>query len=169
MGARLGHAARAGLVAALACLAACAAPDLPRAVEGGGAVPAARVPAEAATLRIAGLSGLPGNAGDRIRDHFVDAAAARGLNVVLRQDVPVSYRLFGQLSAVGDVTGVTVAYVFDVLDANDVLVERVHGFETAPGTGGDPWSGVPDATLRLVAVRSVEAVNAWLRRPIATP
>ncbi len=119
---------------------------------------------EKATFAFEPFTGAPGNTADQLSELIGHEAREQGLTLVRRVGAPASYRINGYLAATGNQSSVTLFYVFDVVDASGSRVHRIIGQESAPGTSGDPWSGIEGDTLSLVAKRSVASLRAWLYR-----
>lgn len=108
------------------------------------------------------FTGVPGNAADELTRRIADAAGREGLNLVRRVGAPATFRVKGYLTVVGNPTATTLSYIYDVYDASGRRLHRIAGQEPSGGTSGDPWSGITDETLEVVAERTVAALKAWL-------
>jgi len=181
-----GHRAVLGvmLVAAVA-LSACQSAESGRQMQARRATPAATlvapadatrpapppVPATQASFRFDQILGIPANRQDTLASAIASAAKARNLTLVRRSDPNAAYRVLGYLSAVGGDGGVTVSYVWDIVDARNNRLHRFTGTEIAGSADADPWSGVDNKTLTAIGGRTVEAIYAWVNRlpPPAAP
>lgn len=110
------------------------------------------------------FTGAPGNIADELSGYLGTEARSQGLTLVRRVGAPATYRINGYLSATGDSSSITVFYVFDVVDNAGNRVHRIVGQESAPGSAGDPWSGVDADTLRRTAQRTIASLRAWAYR-----
>ncbi len=108
------------------------------------------------------FTGVPGNAADDLTRRLADVSGREGLNLVRRVGAPATFRVKGYLTAIGNPTATTLTYVYDVFDASGRRVHRIAGQEPSGGTSGDPWSGITDETLEVVAERTIAALKAWL-------
>lgn len=160
---------RAVVPALALLLAACAGDPTPSASISGASAPAASrpvpsVPADQATFAFEPFTGAPGNIADALSRQIGTEAREQNLRLVRRVGAPATYRINGYLSASGDQSQTTLFYVFDIVDAGGNRLHRILGQESAPGSSGDPWSGVDDTALNRAARRSVAELAAWLRR-----
>lgn len=126
--------------------------------------PAVLVPAAQARFAILPVAGVPAETLRKLTEGIREEASKRALVIVPEGDPSASYQIKGYLSAVGGPSGAIMVYVWDILDANGTRLHRISGQE--PSTGGvpDPWGGISDATLRLVARRTVDGLRAWVLR-----
>ena len=122
------------------------------------------IPAAQASFRFEQILGVPTNKADVLATGLARAARDRNLTLVRRTDPTASYRVLGFLSAAGGDTGTSVTYVWDIVDAENRRLLRISGVEIASGTSADPWSGVNEETLRVIAARTVEQINAWVNQ-----
>lgn len=108
------------------------------------------------------FTGVPGNAADDLTRRLAVVSGREGLNLVRRVGAPATFRVKGYLTAIGNPTATTISYIFDVYDASGRRLHRIAGQEPSGGTSGDPWSGITDDTLEVVAERTIAALKAWL-------
>jgi hypothetical protein len=108
------------------------------------------------------FTGVPGNAADDLTRRLAVVSDREGLNLVRRVGAPATFRVKGYLTAIGNPTSTTISYIFDVYDASGRRLHRIAGQEPSGGTSGDPWSGITDDTLEVVAERTIAALKAWL-------
>lgn len=160
---------RGALPALALLLSACAGDPLPPAYVSENSAPtssapAPSVPADQATVAFEPFTGAPGNIADALSRQIGNEARSQNLRLVRRVGAPATYRINGYLSASGDQSSTTLFYVFDVVDSAGNRLHRILGQESAPGSSGDPWSGVDDDALNRAARRSVAELAAWIRR-----
>ena len=160
---------RAAVPALALLLAACAGNPAPPAYVSDtrsrpAAVPVPSVPADQATFAFEPFTGAPGNIADALSRQIGAESRNQNLRLVRRVGAPATYRINGYLSASGDQSQTTLFYVFDIVDAGGNRLHRILGQESAPGSSGDPWSGIDDDALNRAARRSVAELVAWLRR-----
>ncbi|MBC2860620.1 hypothetical protein H7H34_16355 [Stappia sp. 28M-7] len=160
---------RAAAPAFALLLAACAGNPVPPAYVSdtrtqASATPVPSVPADQATFAFEPFTGAPGNIADALSRQIGAEARNQNLRLVRRVGAPATYRINGYLSASGDQSQTTLFYVFDVVDAGGNRLTRIVGQESAPGSSGDPWSGIDDEALNRAARRSIAELAAWLRR-----
>ena len=98
-----------------------------------------------------------------LEDSLEEAAATRGVTLVAEDDPTATYRVNGYLSAVGDVNGILMVYVWDVFDADGRRVHRFSGQQPAPGAGADPWTGVDAEMIDIAARETIDALADWVR------
>lgn len=160
---------RAAVPALALLLAACAGNPAPPAYVSNSrsqpaTVPVPSVPADQATFAFEPFTGAPGNIADALSRQIGAESRNQNLRLVRRVGAPATYRINGYLSASGDQSQTTLFYVFDIVDAGGNRLHRILGQESAPGSSGDPWSGIDDDALNRAARRSVAELAAWLRR-----
>ncbi len=150
------------LIAALA-LSACTSRIIPPMTFG-------RAPAErpSANLHVkiafSPVTGAPSEPVSKINVAIRQEAAKRNITIVQQGDPTADYTVQGYLSAVGGTSGTVFVFVWDISDRNGSRVHRVSGQESSTKGAPDPWAAVDDATLNLVALRTVDSIAAWLSR-----
>jgi hypothetical protein len=129
------------------------------------------IPAAQATFRFEQILGVPTNKQDILAGEIARAAKGRNLTLVRRTDPSASYRVLGFLSAVGGDAGVTITYVWDIVDAQNKRIHRITGIEIGGSSDADPWAGVDSDILSNVAARTVEQIYAWVNEvpPTSAP
>lgn len=108
--------------------------------------------------------GTPTNTSDAVYRKIRELAGRENLKLVLRLDLPVTYRVRGYMSAVAAGTATTVVFDVEVFDGTGRRVHRFSGQEIGGAAVGDPWSGVSSSTTDQLAARIVEALKAWVTR-----
>jgi len=119
-------------------------------------------PGETVSFRLEPFSGAPGNLTDDLTRIIGTVAEKQKLKLIRRPTEEAVYRIRGNLSAVGDDSGTTVIYVFSVYNRNRRLVHQIHGQEVSKGSRGDPWAGVQNDALHNIAIRTVDALKAFV-------
>ena len=120
------------------------------------------VPTSDASVAFEPFIGMPGNRADELAKHIGSEAQRQNLNLVRRLDTKATYRVRGYLTAVGNDSGVTVVYVYDIFSGNN-RVHRISGQEISEGSDGDPWNGVENEALKNIAARTVIEIKSWLQ------
>jgi hypothetical protein len=150
------------LVAAF-CLSACG--SLPGTGTSTPTIQAAAVPPvplAQAKFAFAPVTGAPASLLNSISSQLGKEAFAQHVTLVPSGDVSATYVVKGYLSAVGDVSGTILVYVWDIFDTSGRRVHRISGQETtAGGSAVDPWAGVDNATTSNVARRTIASIVAW--------
>jgi hypothetical protein len=127
------------------------------------------VAAADAAFRFDQFYGVPTLNREGLSRAIATAATNRSIRLLPYNDPNPPYRVLGYLSAVGGDAGVTVSYVWDVIDAHNARVHRTSGFEIAAAANADPWSAVSNQVLQAIADRSIEDLYAWINRMPAPP
>jgi hypothetical protein len=115
-------------------------------------------------IAFAPVTGAPSDPVARLNVAIREEAAKRSIVVVQPGDPNADYTLQGYLSAVGGPSGTVLVFVWDIADRNGQRVHRVSGQESSTKGAPDPWAAVDAETLRIVALRTVDAFAAWLSR-----
>ena len=152
-------------LAATACLSACGGSP------GGGSAtsesqyavpPSPAVPFAQARFAFAPVTGAPATVLMTISSQLGKEAYAQHVTLVPSGDTTANYVVKGYLSAVGDVSGTILVYVWDIFDTSGRRVHRISGQETTTGgSQNDPWAGVDTATATNVARRTIASIVAW--------
>lgn len=151
-------------IAILTLLAGCAENGNPPTPANLSAAPAQSlpdVPASEATVAFEPFIGMPGNRADELSRKIGEHAKKENLKLARRVDQNATYRVRGYMTAVGNESGTTVVYVYDVF-RGETRVHRISGQETSKGSRGDPWTGVENDALNNIALRTVVALKSWL-------
>jgi hypothetical protein len=128
-----------------------------------GTLGPAPIKGAAAHFAFATVTSVPGEFVYALDDSLKSAAAARGLTLVGEDDPTTTYWVKGYLSAIGDVNGILLVYVWDVFDVSGSRLHRFSGQLPAPGEGADPWTGVTTAMIETAARETVDALADWVR------
>jgi hypothetical protein len=151
------------LIAALA-LSACTSRTIPPLTFGRGKEVARTTPNLNVRLAFAPVTGVPSEPIARLNAAIREEAAKRSIIVVQSGDPNTDYIVQGYLSAVGGPSGTVLVFVWDIADRNGQRVHRVSGQESSTKGAPDPWAAVDSETLHIVALRTVDAIAAWLSR-----
>lgn len=152
------------LVAGLA-LSACNSRIIPPLTFGRGKEPPVRPePIADVRLAFAPVTGAPSEPISRLNTAIREEAAKRSITIVQSGDPNTDYTVQGYLSAVGGPSGTVLVFVWDIADRTGRRVHRVSGQESSTKGAPDPWAAVDGATLQIVALRTVDAIAAWLSR-----
>jgi hypothetical protein len=116
-----------------------------------------------ATFTFQTVTSVPGEFRYALEDDLKSAAAARGLAIVTADDPTVTYQVKGYLSAVGDVNGILLVYVWDVFDRSGTRLHRFSSQQSAKGRGADPWSGVTTDMIATAAEETIDELVDWAR------
>jgi hypothetical protein len=128
-----------------------------------GTLGPAPVTGKAAHFAFAQVTSIPGEFAYALDDDLKNAAAERGLIMVAEGDPTTTYWVKGYLSAIGDMNGITLVYVWDVFDSAGQRLRRFTGQLPAPGKGADPWSGVSKDMIKTAARETIDALSEWAR------
>jgi len=151
------------VIAALASLAACS--TAPQAPQGAMAAVVARGP----TVAFDSIDGPPESIFRQFVQALNDEAAARQMAMVSRGS-PAQYRVRGYLAAmVGKRRATTIAWAFDVYDADQNRAVRIVGEEPAAGSGRGTWAAADDRVLRKIAKNGIDQLAAFLAAPGSAP
>jgi hypothetical protein len=167
---RLDRAARAAFAFALmavACgLGGCA---------GGGAVNAyAMAGSSGPTVTFESIDGPPPQVFDRMVGVLNSESKLRNLAIVSREG-RASYRVRSYLAAQVSRGRTTIAWVWDVYDANQERALRLSGEEPAGKAGRDAWTAADDLVLRRIAQAGFSGLSAMVGgtappdAPVITP
>lgn len=128
------------------------------------------VAAADAAFRFDQILGIPTDKQDTLARAIAEDAGKRNIRLVRRTEPNAPYRVLGYLSAVGGDAGVSLTYVWDIIDAQGQRVHRFAGVENAGTADSDPWSGVDSSMLKAVAARTIEDIYTWINQlPTAPP
>jgi hypothetical protein len=88
---------------------------------------------------------------------------------VITRDSAAAYRVRGYLAMKTSKGRSTVAWLWDVYDAEQQRVQRVSGEETRKGKHADGWSAVNNEVVGKIARGSMDQLAAFLTSPAAAP
>ncbi len=124
----------------------------------------APVKGAAATFAFQTVTSVPGELAFALEDDLKKAADTRELPIASADDAAsATYQVKGYLSAVGDVNGILLVYVWDVFDRNGTRLHRFSGQQSAKGKGADPWSGVTTDMIDAAARETIDELVDWTR------
>lgn len=116
------------------------------------------------TVAFESIDGPPAQVFDRLVAAMAEEAGARQVAVVSR-NARADYRVRGYLTAAVSRGQVSLAWVWDVYDADRRRVQRFGGEEAVSGNHRDGWSAADGAVLRRIARTGMERIDAFLRSP----
>src|SRR5476649_733721 len=148
--------AGAAMLLAIACgLGGCA---------GGGAASGAYAMASSGsgpTVAFESIDGPPPQIFDRMVNVLDTESKLRNLSIVSREG-SASYRVKSYLAAQVSRGRTTIAWVWDVYDANQQRALRLSGEEPAGKAGRDPWTAADDLVLRKIAQAGFSGLTAMI-------
>jgi hypothetical protein len=155
------HRSRLGVVAAIALALAASG-----CTTSGQPTPFSTAPA--GTLAFESIDGPPAGVFHKLVQNLDNEAQARKLPVVSREG-PSQYRARGYLAAHIARGRTTIAWVWDVYDAQERRVLRVSGEEPAGRNVRDAWNGADDGVLRKIARASLDDLSGLVGGPAPAP
>jgi hypothetical protein len=120
-----------------------------------------------ATVAFESIDGPPSGQFYKLVQNLNDEAQAHQLAVISRER-PAAYHVRGYLAAKVVKGRTTIAWVWDVFDANDRRALRISGEEAASGRHHDAWAAADDAMLHRIARTSTDQLAGFLISPDAT-
>lgn len=108
------------------------------------------------------IEGAPAPVQAALVDELATAATSRKVDIATT-DAAARYRVRGYLST--EITGngeTTVAFVWDVFDAEKRRAKRVTGTSPIGGSSTDPWAGLDKAALSRLAAASMDEIAGFL-------
>ena len=121
-----------------------------------------------ATVAFDSIDGPPQAQFNALVQKLNDEAQTRQLAVISRESF-AAYRVRGYMAAKVVKGQTTVAWVWDVFDAEENRALRITGEETAKSHPQDPWTVADDAMLRRIAHTSMDQLAAFLTSPDVVP
>ncbi|WP_051540944.1 hypothetical protein [Ahrensia sp. 13_GOM-1096m] len=73
----------------------------------------------------------------------------------------VDHEIRGYFSAFSESGQTTIIHVWDVFTPQGQRVHRIQGQEKVAGTGTEPWSVVPEATMQQIADSVLKQYTSW--------
>lgn len=131
--------------------------------DGAAATQGAPIKGDKARFAFAPVNGAPLDVLRDMSSAMNQEAVAHKLKVVPNGDPSATYLVKGYLSAIGDGSGTTLVYVWDILDTNGVRLHRITGQEAGRPAASDPWSGIQAPTVTVAARRTLDALSEWVR------
>ncbi|OYY25918.1 MAG: hypothetical protein B7Y65_02440 [Azorhizobium sp. 35-67-15] len=123
--------------------------------DGGTASSASR------TLSFESIDGPPKPTFDKLVTRLSAEAGAQQVAVVSRTD-KAAYRVRGYLAVHSDKATTSVAYAWDVFDADKQRVARITGEEVTKRVKGDAWAVCDEAVLAKIAGKSMASLAETL-------
>jgi hypothetical protein len=114
-----------------------------------------------ATVAFESIDGPPPQVFDRMVGVLDSESKLRNLSVVSREG-QAAYRVRSYLAAEVSRGRTTIAWVWDVYDANQQRALRLSGEEPAGKAGRDAWSAADDLVLRKIAQAGFSGLNAMV-------
>jgi hypothetical protein len=125
-----------------------------------------------ATVSFESIDGPPPGQFQKLVHNLNEEAQSRRLAVISRES-PSAYRVRGSLTAKVAKGQTTIAWVWDVFDADERRALRITGEETANsrtlGRPRDAWTVADDAMLQRIARTSMDQLAAFLTSPTVAP
>ena len=115
------------------------------------------------TIAVDSIDGPPPAIAQKIARDLNTEATARQI-VVVERGGQAMYRVRGYLAAQADQAGTSIAWAWDIYDAEQRRVFRLRGEDKAGGSGRS-WSAADEAMLRRIARASVDQLVAFLASP----
>jgi hypothetical protein len=106
--------------------------------------------------------GIPEDRAAALATELGAGAASSDLPITGRDKPGVRFRIKGYFDAVAAGNETRVSYIWDIFNAEGIRVHRIAGTETVAAALPNPWSGVPDDTLKDIARKTVEGLRSWL-------
>ena len=106
--------------------------------------------------------GIPEDRAAALATELGAGAAANNLPITGRDKPGVRFRIKGYFDAVAAGNETQISYIWDIFNAEGTRVHRIAGTETVSAALPNPWSGVPDETLKDIARKTVEGLRSWL-------
>jgi hypothetical protein len=119
--------------------------------------------AQAETIRFLPIIGAPATVITPLARQLANAARAERVVIKASTDDSTNHILKGYLAAFRNGDGVTVSYVWDVLDKSGERLHRIQGRQDVAYAGGDLWAAVPGRTLQTIAEETLRAYGQWQR------
>jgi hypothetical protein len=116
------------------------------------------------TVAFESIDGPPPGVFQKLVQNIEAEAGARQLAVVSRE-APAQYRVRGYLSAQVERKQVTIAWVWDVYDAEKRRAMRITGEEKVGQAGRDAWMAADDRALRAIARTGVTELARFFANP----
>jgi hypothetical protein len=118
-------------------------------------------PVRSDTIRFLPIIGAPATIVTPLSRHLANAARASGIVIKAANVDNGSHFLKGYLATFRSGDGVTVSYVWDVLDKTGERLHRIQGKQDIAYAGGDLWAAVPGRTLQTIAQDTIAAYRRW--------
>lgn len=122
--------------------------------------------ADGSTVAFESVDGPPPQVFDRLVGALDSEAKLRGIAVVSR-DGTSTYRVRSYLSAQVRGKRTTIAWTWDVYDANQQRALRLTGEEASARSGPDAWTAADDTVIRRIAQAGLTGINGLLNGQIA--
>jgi hypothetical protein len=120
------------------------------------------------TVAFESIDGPPESVFQRLVQQISDEAETRQVAVVSRAEA-AQYRVRGYFAAQTQNNRSSVAWVWDVYDAEQRRALRISGEEPTGAAGTGTWAVADDQVLRRVASAGMDRLVAYLAAPTAEP
>jgi len=114
------------------------------------------------TLAFEPVVGIPEDRAAVLATELGAGAASSNLPITGRDKPNVRFRIKGYFNAVSKGATTDVSYIWDIFNAEGARVYRISGTETVPAALPDPWSAIPDDTLKEIARKTIAGLRGWL-------
>ncbi len=118
------------------------------------------------TVAFDSIDGPPAGVFQKLVQNLNDEAEQRRVAVVSHEDAS-QYRVRGYLAAYVKGGRTSIAWVWDVYDADQRRALRILGEEPGSRGGRDPWSSADDQVLQRIARNGMDQLVAFLDAPEA--
>jgi hypothetical protein len=134
----------------------------------GGQPTAAVATPRGPTVAFETIDGPPDSIFHRLVQSLTTEAEARQVAVVSRSG-PAQYRVRAYLATLVGQKRSSIAWVWDVYDANQRRAVRLSGEETVAGAGRTTWAAADDQVLQHIARKGMDQLVAYLSAPSTEP
>jgi hypothetical protein len=130
----------------------------------GSITPVAATSAAPVSVAFERIDGPPEPVFRKLVQDLSEEAQARQLAVVSRE-ASARYRIRGYVAARVHQDHTTIAWMWDVYDANDNRALRISGEDDTDRTGRDGWADPDDQVYRRISRASIERIAGFLAGP----
>jgi hypothetical protein len=125
---------------------------------------ALNAPAPRASVAFEQIDGPPEGVFRKLVHELAEEAQVRQVAVVSRER-PAQFRVRGYIAAHVRGNRTTIAWVWDVYDADQKRALRIAGEEDAGRVGNDAWATTDEQMLRRISRASMDQLVAFLAAP----
>jgi len=149
---------------------ACSSVRVPRFDDGPPRVPvrsmfqvkSAPIKGDEAKFSIVEINGAPTVKRMALSRALEREAVGRKINLVPEGDPSATYLVKGYLSAITDLAGGSLVFVWDIADTSGKRLHRITGREATGGGSFDPWSKISDEALGHAAQSTIDDLAVWI-------